>query len=526
MVRNQILQFCLFLFLTTGFNPMASGITFQPKLDSIQIVFDSQQLLLPGESFRIGIKSYHNNGKVKSTTGLLGGPVWWWNYIVEVSGGTDFSGLINVSEKLIPSKGKYISISASPRKQPELKKELLLPLNYETKITYQPTNSFDKAPGSQIKGELITEFNNGVTRVCSNLRNSRESDYFRFSSEGGSWKNGKFTIDPDFTRIEEHRAALFVNSLRNTSVADTFGVLMDYKHAYDLHFYGHSGFPGISGASGNHGATGYHGSDGQAGQNGEYGLDGPDLGIWVDLYRDSLLNTDLLYVYAQNMSSGEEKRYLINPKGGSIQLTSIGGSGGNGGSGGSGGSGENGVEGETWIETHIEKRTVKKPITKKVIRKEKKKRIDAEGKEYEVEVEYETTVTEYVDEIIDVVVEEVKRGPGGSGGDGGWGGAGGLGGGGGYGGNITLYFTDDAWQYQNLITARSEGGSGGMNGSGGSGGRGGSGGQGNPNGRNGMNGQSGPSAIGWAPRGGSGQISIQPTEEFLFYTPKEQAIEK
>jgi hypothetical protein len=32
--------------------------------------------------------------------------------------------------------------------------------------------------------------------------------------------------------------------------------------------------------------------------------------------------------------------------------------------------------------------------------------------------------------------------------------------------------------------------------------------------------------MGWAGDGGSGRIVVQPTEEFFFYTPKEQAAQK
>jgi hypothetical protein len=507
--------------ILSGINCTAATFLFTPKIDSIQLVFDDQQLILPRESFRIGIISYYKNGKVRKTVGLSGGNVWWMRYKVEVSGGTDFSGRISVNEELIPSKGKYIDIKAWPRKQPELVKGLLLPLNYETKIEYRPTSGFDKAPGSQIKGELLTEFNNGQIRICSDLRNSRESENFQFSGEGGLWKNGRFTIEPDFTMIENHRSTLIVNSLRNKSVTDTFSVLLDYKHSYNLNLRGSSGTPGFSGMSGSSGSPGNHGYHGQAGYDGEFGSDGPEIGVWADLYRDSVLNYDLLYVYAQNLWTGEEFRYLINPEGGKLDVSSNGGSGGFGGSGGNGGSGGAGLEGEKWIEKHIEKRIVKKPVSKKVIRKEKQKKTDAEGKEYEVEVEVEVTETIYVDEEIEVVVEVEKQGPGGDGGDGGWGGPGGLGGQGGYGGNITLYFTDDAMPYKHLITVRSEGGSGGMHGSGGSGGHGGRGGYGNPNGRSGLSGQSGPSAIGWAESGRSGQIRIQATEEFFMYETKE-----
>lgn len=515
MKRILSILFAFLVFLFSGISKTASGFSFSQKVDSIQIVFDDQQLVLPGESFKIGIISYSRNGKVRKTVGMSGGNVWWWKYKVEVSGGTDFSGRISVNEELVPSKGKYIDIKAYPRKQPKLAKELLLPMNYETKITYRPTVGFDKAPGSQIKGEIVSEFNNGVTRICKDLRNSRESGFLNFSASGGSWAKGRFTIDPDFRKIVNHQASLVINSLRNESVAYTFAVLLDYKHNYKLQASGSSGFIGSSGRSGS------SGSDGQNGQYGEFGSDGPDLNVWADLYHDSLLNEDLLYVFAQNSQSGEEFSYLISPKGGSLEIISRGGSGGSGGSGGDGGSGINGQDGEKWIEKHKEKRIVQKPITKKVIKKEKKKVTDADGKETEIEVDVEVDETTYVNEEIWVEVEVEKQGPGYDGTEGGWGGAGGLGGMGGYGGNITLFLTDDAWSYHHLFIARSEGGSGGMNGSGGAGGRGGAGGHGNPNGRDGANGHSGPSAMGWADSGGSGQIRIQTTEEFFKYEPKE-----
>lgn len=520
MLRSSIFKFVLLFCLPAACCWPASGAPLNPKMDSIQVVYDEQQLILPGEPFQLGVISYYRNGKIKKTVGLSGGSVWWWRYKVDVSGGTDFSGRILVNKELMPSKGKYIGIKVYPRKQPELVKALLVPLNYETKIEYRPTSGFDKAPGSQIKGELLTEFNNGQTRICSDLRNSQEAGNFRFSGEGGVWKNGKFTIDPDFTQIEQHRSALIVNSLRNESVVDTFSVELDYKHTYNLYFGGHSGTPGFPGADGIAGSAGNHGSHGLPGQDGEYGSDGPEVGVWADLYRDSVLNCNLLYVYAQNLWSGEEFRYLINPEGGKLNVSSLGGAGGFGGMGGNGGAGGAGVEGEKWIEKHIEKRIVQEPVVRKTTRKEKQKRTDSEGKEYEVEVDVEVTETVYVNKEIDVEVEVVKQGPGGDGGHGGWGGPGGLGGPGGYGGDITLYFTDDAMPYRYLITARSEGGSGGMHGSGGSGGFGGSGGYGNPNGNSGQNGQSGPSAIGWADSGRSGQIRIMPTEEFFQYVGK------
>ncbi|HNX55344.1 MAG TPA: hypothetical protein PKO30_07155 [Prolixibacteraceae bacterium] len=517
MLRNLYTFGCgLLLMLGVG---MQSGrcVALPHKADSIQIVIDQRNPILPGESFPIGVVSYKRNGKVKKTIGLADGNMWWLRYKVEVSGGSFSGGNVWVNEKLMPSKGKYIELKVAPKKQPELVKRLLLPLNYETKIEFRPTADFDRAPGSQVKGELYTEFDNGVGRICTNLKNSEEAERFNFIPGGGIWKNGKFLIEQDFTKIENHHASLIIESLRNPELTDTFKVLLDYRHTYNLTLAGSGGIPGFSGTDGMNGSVGYHGGDGQPGQHGGFGEDGPDIDVFADLYRDSILNCDLLYVYAQNQWSGEEYRYLINPAGGKLLVNSMGGSGGTGGRGGNGGRGGDGRDGEKWTETRMEKHVEKKPVVKKTTHKEKQKKTDADGKEYEVEVDVEVSETVYVDEETWIPVTVEKQGPGENGGDGGWGGPGGLGGDGGYGGIINLYFTPDAMPYQDMIVARSEGGSGGMHGSGGSGGMGGQGGYGSPNGSSGRSGQMGSSAIGWADKGRDGQIIVRWTEEFLQY---------
>jgi hypothetical protein len=513
----------LFIVLWTGAflcKPEIASSLFRSRPDSIRLVYNEQQLRLPGESFQIGVIAYYKKGKVKKTTGMLGGSVFWWRYKVEITGGDYNSGKVTVSERLIPSKGKYISISAWPRKHPELEQKILLPLNYETDIKFRPVSTFDKSPGSKVKGEIYSRFDNGMVRVYKDLKSREASDVYEFLTSGGSWDRGQFTIEPDFEKIMDHQSNLLVHSLRNNMVSDTFSVLLDYKHDYTLSFSGMSGSNGFSGRDGSSGSPGNHGESGYPGQDGEFGEDGPDIGVWTDLYRDSLLEVDLLYVFAQNFRTNEEFRYLINPEGGSLAVNSRGGNGGFGGSGGDGGAGGNGRDGEKWVEKHKEKKIIQKPVTKKVIKKEKRKTTNAEGKEIEIEVDVETEITVMEDQEVEVEVTVEKQGPGENGGHGGWGGPGGLGGPGGYGGNIDLYFTPDAMPWKKLIVAKSSGGSGGLHGSGGQGGHGGPGGQGRPDGRNGLSGHDGPSAMGSAEDGYPGEIAIGNTEEFFYYQIK------
>ncbi len=501
--------------LTAG-SEAAAGI-FRSEPDSITLFYDSEQLRLPGESFRLGVISHLKSGKLKKSVGLAGGTHLWWNYRVEVRGGDFSGGRVTVNERLVPSRGKYISVRVYPRKQPALAKELLLPLNYETEIIYRPVENFDKAPGSQVKGELVARFDNGMVRVYEDLRNSRAAGYYRFWADGGSWHKGRFIIEPDFTRIRDHRSDLYVEALRSQGVTDTFSVVLDYRHDYSLFFRGRGGSPGFSGSDGFRGGEGVPGGHGEPGQEGEWGYDGPDLAVYADLYYDSLLRCNLLYLFAENVFTGEEFRYLVNPDGGSLEVLSEGGDGGSGGDGGHGGPGGKGRDGEKWKEKIKVKKIEKQPFKQKGTRREMRKMTNREGKEEEVEVEVEVEEIVYKDVEVWVEEEIEVQGPGEEGAPGGWGGPGGLGGPGGYGGNISLYFTEDAWPCRHLIEARAPGGSGGSHGHGGSGGPGGPGGFGNPPGKQGTSGRSGPSAIGWAEDGKRGQIIYGSTAEFFFY---------
>jgi hypothetical protein len=513
--RLSILK-AILLVLISGTAIPVSASWLRPVPDSIRIIFGQNELRLPGESFRIGVVAYYNNGKVKKTTGLAGGSVFWWRYKVVVSGGKVNSGKITVNDQLMPSKGKYISVEVFPRKHEGLKKTLLLPLNFETEIEFRPEPGFEKSPGSRIRGTIVACFDNGMIRTYD-PGSKRGVELYQFLTDGGAWKEGQFIIEHDFTQIIDHCSSLVVVSNRNTSVTDTFSVLLDYIHKYQLNGQGRPGINGFSGTDGSAAPHGRDGQDGYPGRDGEEGYDGPDMDVWTDCYFDSLLNCNLLYVFAQNSRTGEEFRYLINPEGGSLSVVSRGGNGGFGGTGGDGGSGGDGRDGKRWTEKRIEKKIVKQPVVKKVIKKEMKKVLNSEGKEVEKEVEVETEETVYVDVEKEIVVEVEMQGPGEDGGHGGWGGPGGLGGPGGYGGTIHLYFTEDARPFKSVIIAKSPGGSGGMHGNGGRGGHGGDGGHGRPDGRPGRRGHDGPSAFGLAEEGIDGQIIIGSADEFFLY---------
>ncbi|QGY44575.1 hypothetical protein GM418_13150 [Maribellus comscasis] len=519
MKTKFVMLFLAFL-LTTSFANKVFGIFFKP--DSIQIEIDTEQLILPGESFNFGVTSYHRKGKIRKTLGMQGGFVFWWHYEVEVTGGTFSSGKITVNERLMPSKGKYVEVKVFPKRRPKLIQQILIPLNYETAAVFHPVSNFDKAPGSIVKGEIVSKFDNGKIRVLKKLAKNTEAEKYQFTAFGGSFINGKFRIDPDFMNIENHSAGLIVQSLRNESVADTFNVKLDYKHHYKLNFKGQWGFSGMSGSDGIDGGRGRNGMSGEFGQNGESGYKGPDIGVWADLYMDSILNGYLLYVFVENFESGEEFRYLINPDGGSFTVSSVGGDGGRGGNGGDGGDGGTGVDGDVWFSYKTVEQKVKKPRTRKVAKTVKTRTKDKDGKVIEVEKTVMVDEVYYVEVVERHVITVENREPGGTGGNGGNGGGGGFGGSGGAGGDMYFYFTEDGWVFENLFTAINNGGSGGANGSGGAGGNGGRGGLGDPSGKSGYCGADGASAFGWGSSGQEGRVFKETTDEFYIIQPTEE----
>jgi hypothetical protein len=129
-----------------------------------------------------------------------------------------------------------------------------------------------------------------------------------------------------------------------------------YDYQFSAHFYGSSGSSGFDGSSGSNGTDGMTGSidpehpsaggngsdggNGTDGDNGKLGGDGPPVQVRVALRAGS---HPLLQVRV--FAEGKEKLFLVDPQGGSLMVSSEGGSGGSGGKGGHGGRGGSGGAG-------------------------------------------------------------------------------------------------------------------------------------------------------------------------------------
>ncbi len=283
---------------------------FSKKLDSIQLIYDKDKIRLPGQKFEIGIIAYYNNGKIKKTRNLDDGTLFWNFFTIEVSGGSHFAGKVKVSDKLYPSKGKYISIKAWPGKGKHMSKELLLPLNYESEIEIIPTSNIVRAAGFKFNFKILAKFDNGDIKEYSfRKRDLLKSKYYLFATNGGEIFKNQFHINQDFRLISDHKVYLTAISKRNPDCVSDFTLNLDYKADYLLTLRGSDEYFGSSGFSGSIGSEGCNGGDGGSGGN-----------IYLYFTEDALIYKDLI---------------VPSTRGG------FGGSLGSGGFGGSGGSGGN-----------------------------------------------------------------------------------------------------------------------------------------------------------------------------------------
>lgn len=420
------------------------------NIKSLVVRYDPSVLRIPGNSLPFGISALMQNGDVYNTKGYLNGELRWINFKIEVDGGSVFLGDLHFDQTAKPLKNNGITVRIYSRKSKELLHEQQIMYNYPIDIELYPKNEFDYAPKNRIVLGMDVQYNNGAV-ISEDIVGLTNPKNVYLSVSGGFYNLGAINIEPDPFKIVNHTVEIVGLSPQNPEVSDTLRFLLDYRTTYKKSYTVSHGANGVNGMAGSNGSSvNCHGEDGGHGQRGQNGYNGVELDMFVDVYYDTIINQELLYVEIKDLWSGDIDRFLINTDGGSLYVSNKGGNGGNGGNGGSGGAGINGKDGE-WFE---EKTTNK---------------------------DGDTTINKY-------------RGAGETGGDGGRGGDGGDGGFGGQGGYVTITFTKAADWYQHLITIYNSGGEGGHGGSYGHGGSGGKGGAGSPqgeDGRSGWNGRSG-----------------------------------
>lgn len=439
---------------------------FDTLVKNVTVRYDPNILRIQGNYLPIGITTTLKNGKVAHTKGFLGGDLKWRNFRIEVVGGSYSFGKIKIDGDQTYKKSQNIEVKVYSRRSKNLLRIQKIPYNYETGIKIITDNKFAKAPGNSVDFGIRTFFDNEMfidywPKSAKTLVNN-----YIISAEGGKIsKNGSFVIESDPFKINNHTVKFITNLSKSTVITDTLSIVLDYIDDYDAYFSGSSGSDGFDGSSGSSGGSECNGGDGNDGNDGSDGYGGHNLVVYADVYFDTIIDQELMFVQLTDMDNKCDYNYLINTNGGTIKIVSKGGSGGDGGDGGSGGSGGRGRDGD-W-------------------------------RTYTVKINDSTTV------------EVREQGPGSNGGNGGQGGHGGNGGYGGTGGDIYIHYTPYAEPYLHMIKAYSLPGSGGNSGWGGSGGSAGMGGSGNPSGNSGSSGNGGSSgSMGFG--GYSGNVYFEP----------------
>lgn len=417
------------------------------QIDNIIIRYDPSVLRIPGNKLPIGVTAVLKNGDIANTTGYLDGITKWMNFKLDVEGGYFFMGNIYLDKNDDFTQGEGVTINVYARRSEKLLKTQFIPFNYETDIYIVTRGNFRKAPGNKIDFGILTYYDNDMSQEYWPKNNNQLGKTYLCIAEGGYLNGGNFYINTDPFSIKEHTVRLTTLLNKEPELADIMEIVLDYRdHFYSRH-WATSGTSGTSGWDGTNGCVGSSGDHGGNGSDGDYGYNGHDLYVFADVYFDTLINEELMYVEVLNDYHNRLSRYLVNTDGGSISIISGGGDGGDGGHGGNGGSGGKGYDGVWTTRTVWEN--------------------DSTSKEINVQL------------------------AGGKGGNGGNGGRGGNGGDGGNGGNVYIEYTRFAKSYLHLIDARSIPGSGGSGGTGGMDGSGGAGGSGNPPGASGSSGSPG-----------------------------------
>lgn len=167
-------------------------------------------------------------------------------------------------------------------------------------------------------------------------------------------KSGVLTLPSDPRVSDGKTGHVTITVPSHPDLKAELDIPLRYNYAFAAGYSGSDGLKGTDGSSGldgtsgsmgsmdpehpSRGGDGSNGSNGSDGSNGGDGSDGPPVQVRVALRAGS---TPLLEIGVR-AGGGSERFFMVDPQGGSLTVSSAGGSGGKGGSGGRGGRGGSG----------------------------------------------------------------------------------------------------------------------------------------------------------------------------------------
>jgi hypothetical protein len=168
-----------------------------------------------------------------------------------------------------------------------------------------------------------------------------------------TFKKGTLSLPADPRLSDGKQPHIIVTVPSHPGLSAELDVPLRYDYKFTASFSGSSGFSGTNGSDGssgmsgstgsldpNHPSAGGNGTDGGNGSDGSRGSDGsdgPPVQVFVTLRPG---NYPLLQVSVT--AEDHERFFMVDPQGGTLKISSDGGSGGSGGKGGRGGRGGSG----------------------------------------------------------------------------------------------------------------------------------------------------------------------------------------
>jgi hypothetical protein len=290
MKKITTVLFCISILLahTTQANPIGGR-----KYATIEIKYKETAEITLGQTIAIGLVAMTDKGKEYKTPGFLAPAVLktaeWAEFTVEIEGGSYAAGEITISRDLALIKNYEVKIKAASVKNPEIKTELLIKLNFKgtTKALFEGEHG---RWGSQ--GAYGRKGANAVTGTES-AGNPGNGGNGSDGGDGGSGQNIEVFVKMQFDNLLQKEMLYALVKSKTTGQEQLFisdpqeGKLIVSANGGD----GGSGGDGGQGGQGGddtYKQTSTNGANGGQGGNGANGGDGGTIIAYMDPSTDKL----------------------------------------------------------------------------------------------------------------------------------------------------------------------------------------------------------------------------------------------
>ena len=222
------------------------------------------------------------------------------------------------------------------------------------------------APGKSADLVIVAKTADGKELVTMGPGHGKvRLDSFAFESTVAQVsKEGEVSLPADPRASEGQLPHVRITVINHPDIVANLDIPVRYDDGFKADFSGQAGANGANGEDGTNGAAGLdnsaegpgrngqNGGPGGNGQNGGDGAPGRSVHVWLTLKTGSHP-----FLQARVANDVDEKLFLIDPNGGSLEVDANGGSGGKGGAGGKGGIGGTGYDNGNSADEQADQRT-------------------------------------------------------------------------------------------------------------------------------------------------------------------------